>query len=67
MVNRKEERNTVEVSTMVRPVNFLERNAYRQLTMTRSEYPMKLVVFFQFETREAGSLDTTALERFVLV
>ena len=29
MVNRKEERNTVEVSTMDRPVNFLER-AYRQ-------------------------------------
>ena len=45
MVNRKEERNTVEVSTMVRPVNFLERNAYRQLNMTRSGYPMKLVFF----------------------
>ena len=45
MVNRKEERNTVEVSTMVRPVNFLEMNSYRQLTMTRSGYSMKLVLF----------------------
>ena len=45
MVNRKEERNTVEVSCLIRPVNFLER-AYRQLTMTRSGYPMKLVLFF---------------------
>ena len=45
MVNRKEERNTVEVSFLIRPVNFLER-AYRQLTMTGSGYPMKIVFFF---------------------
>ena len=43
MVNRKEERNTVEVSTMVRPVNFFERNDHK-LTTTRSRYLVEVHV-----------------------